>query len=548
MLPYAWMIEGGWRAANGREPPESSELPPPGESEINRTSRRRRGKPPTWTKPARRLLAEDARYFLHQSVSTPAFRPFAAPKACWIEDTAGRRYLDFHGNNAHHLGYGHPRLIAAIKQQLDRDLPSFAPRRFTCEPAVELARRLTPISPPGLDKVLFATGGSDAVEIALKIARAATGRFKTLSFWDAFHGAGFGAASVGGEALFRSGPIGPLLAGYRASRHPSPAIAAPTAIPATMPVSRTGSQCRLTCANWCATCWRREGDIAAVIAEPARAACPTIPPPGFWRIVREACDEHGALLIFDEIPTGLGQNRPVVRLRTRSRSLPTFWCWARRWAAACCRWRRPLCRAGTGCGTGLGVRPLHPREKPGHWPRSLDHAGDHRRRRAGGERPRQGERALAAVAGDAGAPSLDRRRARARSAARGGTGHGPRTTRRPRTMPPKRCCIAPGARTELQNQLGQCADPDPAADHHLPPRWMRRWIFWKPALQKPNGSRLIMSAAFHTDRSPADLVIIGGGLWGLSIAWHYARLDRGRVILLERNTLASPRPVALPPC
>src|SRR5581483_8448235 len=62
-------------------------------------------------------------------------------------------------------------------------------------------------------KVLFTTGGSDAVEVALKLARIATGRHKTLSFWDSFHGAGFGAASVGGEQLFRSGAVGPLLPG-----------------------------------------------------------------------------------------------------------------------------------------------------------------------------------------------------------------------------------------------------------------------------------------------------------------------------------------------
>jgi 4-aminobutyrate aminotransferase len=185
--------------------------PPPGESETNRTARRAAWQAAHLDETGSRLLAEDARYFLRQAVSTPCLAAIRRAEGCWIEDTAGRRYLDFHGNSAHHLGYGHPRLLAALKAQLD-DL-SFAPRRFTCEPAVELAQRLIDISPPGLDKVLFATGGSDAIEIALKIARAATGRFKTLSFWDAFHGAGFGAASVGGEALFRSGPIGPLLAG-----------------------------------------------------------------------------------------------------------------------------------------------------------------------------------------------------------------------------------------------------------------------------------------------------------------------------------------------
>ncbi|WP_441102085.1 aminotransferase class III-fold pyridoxal phosphate-dependent enzyme, partial [Enterococcus faecium] len=121
------------------------------------------------------------------------------------------RYMAFHGNSVHHIGYGHPRLKEAIKKQLD-DL-CFSPRRFTCEPAIALAERLAALVPAGLDKVLFAPGGSEAIEIALKLARIAAGRFKTLSFWDAFHYAGFGAASVGGEALFRSHGIGPLLPG-----------------------------------------------------------------------------------------------------------------------------------------------------------------------------------------------------------------------------------------------------------------------------------------------------------------------------------------------
>ena len=69
------------------------------------------------------------------------------------------------------------------------------------------------IAPADLSKVLFTTGGSDAVEVAIKIARTATGRYKTLSFWDAFHGAGFGASALSGEALFRSGPAAPLVAG-----------------------------------------------------------------------------------------------------------------------------------------------------------------------------------------------------------------------------------------------------------------------------------------------------------------------------------------------
>ncbi len=81
------------------------------------------------------------------------------------------------------------------------ELP-FTPRRFTSEPAIALARKFSEIAPAGLEKVLFTTGGSDAIVVALKVARAATGRHKTISFWDSFHGAGFGAAALGGEQLF----------------------------------------------------------------------------------------------------------------------------------------------------------------------------------------------------------------------------------------------------------------------------------------------------------------------------------------------------------
>ena len=155
-------------------------------------------------------------------------------------------------------------------------------------------------------KVLFTTGGSDAVEVAIKLARIATGRFKTLSFWDSFHGAGFGASSVGGESLFRSGrAVGPLLPG---TEHVAPFGC--YRCPYGHAVDDHGQprldQCQLACAAMVRYVLEREGDVAAVIAEPARAV-PFIPPPGYWQAVRAACHAHGTLLIFDEIPTGLGK-------------------------------------------------------------------------------------------------------------------------------------------------------------------------------------------------------------------------------------------------
>lgn len=273
------------------------------EGESNLTWRRKRWAASFESATSKSLLARDSEHFLHQSVSSPCLSAIRKAEGIWIEDTEGRRFMDFHGNSVHHIGYSHPRLIAAIKKQLDE--LSFAPRRFTCEPAVELAEKLRKISPGNLGKVLFSTGGSDAIEIALKVARAATGRFKTISFWDAFHGAGFGAISVGGEEQFRSHVIGPLLPG---AEHVAPFAC--YRCPYGYQVDQTGAPqleiCRTTCANMVRYVLEKEGDVAAVIAEPARAV-PYIPPPNFWQIVREACNEMGALLIFDEIPTGLGK-------------------------------------------------------------------------------------------------------------------------------------------------------------------------------------------------------------------------------------------------
>ncbi len=264
-----------------------------GEGESNLSAARR-----AWTSGSRStpLLERDAGAFLHQSLSTPCLTTIRRAEGIWIEDHDGRRFMDLHGNSVHHIGYGHPRVIAAIKAQLDA-LP-FSPRRFTNEPAVRLAERLGELAPGGNAKALFTTGGSDANEVALKIARAATGRFKTVSFWDSFHGAGLGAAAIGGEATFRSHIAGPLLPG---TEHVAPFACY------RCPYSHAGPHvCGLACARMVDYVLEREGDVAAVIGEPMRAV-PHVPPPGFWRAVREACDRHGALLILDEIPTGLGK-------------------------------------------------------------------------------------------------------------------------------------------------------------------------------------------------------------------------------------------------
>src|SRR5262249_12832681 len=154
--------------------------------------------------------------------------------------------------------------IAAIKAQLDQ-LP-FCTRRYTNIPAIRLARKLAELAPGSLKKVLFAPGGTTAIGMALKLARAATGRHKNISMWDSFHGASLDAISVGGEAIFRQN-IGPLLPGTEHVPPPNPA---------TCPFA-CGRQCSLQCARYLEYVLEKEGDVAAVIAETVRSI-PYIPP------------------------------------------------------------------------------------------------------------------------------------------------------------------------------------------------------------------------------------------------------------------------------
>ena len=242
------------------------------------------------------LLDDDAKVFLHQSLSTPCLTALSETNGSYLTDLQGKRYLDFHGNAVHQVGYGHAKVIAAIKDQLDT-MP-FCPRRFTNEPAVALAKRLTELAPGNLNKLLFAPGGTGAIGMALKLARAVTGKFKTISLWESFHGASLDAISIGGEALFRKG-AGPLLPG---TEHVPP----PDPLEGPWPEMDPEEWANMSAQYVEYVLEREGGDVGAVIAETIRWT-PFVPPKSYWQRIRAACDKHGALLILDEIPSGLGR-------------------------------------------------------------------------------------------------------------------------------------------------------------------------------------------------------------------------------------------------
>jgi 4-aminobutyrate aminotransferase len=241
-------------------------------------------------------LEEDASYFLHQALSTPVMNVLSKTEGAYIEDLSGHRYLDLHGNGVHNAGFSNPAVIEAVIKRLQEQL-AFTPRRYTNIPAVELAKKLIEITPPELRRVLFCPGGSEAIEMAVSLAKQVTGKWKTISYWDSYHGNGFQASSLGGEEHFSTGQ-GPMVPGTFHVEFPNYyrnpwGLSDPEAIDALYL-----RQIKIIL--------QRHPDVAAIVAEPI-SATPVVPSVSYWQQVRELCDQHGILIIFDEIIEGFGR-------------------------------------------------------------------------------------------------------------------------------------------------------------------------------------------------------------------------------------------------
>jgi len=242
----------------------------------------------------RQILKEDARYFLHQSMSSPCLDVLDYCKGSGMQTLSGRYLLDFHGNNVHQLGYGNDYVIEQITKQMHS--LSFSPRRYTNQPAVELAKKLASLLQGNLNRSLFAPGGTSVIGMALKLARVVTGKHKVISLWDSFHGASLDAISVGGEAVFKQ-HMGPMMPG---------AICIPPPTTYRGIFGHTEND-QLKYADYLEYVIEKEGDIGAFLAETFRNTDVQIPTKSYWQRVREICTKHGVLLILDEIPVALGR-------------------------------------------------------------------------------------------------------------------------------------------------------------------------------------------------------------------------------------------------
>lgn len=236
------------------------------------------------------LLDADANLFLHQSLSTPCLDVIGSCEGIYITSADGKRYMDFHGNNVHQIGYRNQYVIDKVKQQMDQ-LP-FCPRRYTNTAVIEFAAKLTPLLPENLNRVLFAPGGTSAVSMALKLAKVVTGKHKVISLVDSFHGASLDAIAVGGEEQFKK---------YMGDLFPETKN-----IP--QPVTyRNDFDDDVCYADALENILKEDEQIGAFIAETIRNTDVQIPSKAYWKRVREICTKYNVVLILDEIPIAFGR-------------------------------------------------------------------------------------------------------------------------------------------------------------------------------------------------------------------------------------------------
>ena len=234
------------------------------------------------------LAANDGRgYELHSRHMNPQLprmlhtigfdKVYERAEGSYLYDRDGVRYLDFlSGFGVFALGHNHPVVRKALHDLLDRDLADLV--QFDCALLPGLLAEQLVAKTPGMDRVYFSNSGTEAVEAALKFARYATGRPRVLYCDHAFHGLTVGSLSVNGSAEFRTG-FGPLLTGTRVPFGDLAAVEAEL----------------------------RKGDVAALIVEPVQGKGVHVAPPGYLPAVSKLLHDNGALLICDEVQTGLGR-------------------------------------------------------------------------------------------------------------------------------------------------------------------------------------------------------------------------------------------------
>jgi adenosylmethionine-8-amino-7-oxononanoate aminotransferase len=226
----------------------------------------------------------------------------------YLYDDKGNRYLDFgSGIGVVNIGYDVQSVIEAMYAQAKRT-PFVYSAPFASEPVIRLAERVIDMAPEGMARAFFVSGGSEAVEAAIKLARqyhveqGRTGRYRVIARWASYHGNTLGALSASGRPLWRR-LFTPLLQDF-------PHIPPPYCY--RCPFGSCYPECDVACARELEKAIGLEGgadSISAFIAEPVVGTSATglTPPPEYYPIIREICDRHDILFICDEVITGCGR-------------------------------------------------------------------------------------------------------------------------------------------------------------------------------------------------------------------------------------------------
>lgn len=233
----------------------------------------------------------------------------------------GRDVLDFGcGIGVTNLGHRHPAVVAAVHAQVDRlwhtSVTAFHPQM------IEAAGSLVSITPPSLDQVFLTNSGAEAVEGAMKLARRATGRSEIIAFIGGFHGRTYGALSLtASKAGYRRG-MGPLLPGvhhvrypycFRYCTHPKDAVCGLVEQELQMLFSTTTAP----------------DTVAAIIVEPVQGEGGyVVPPATFMPMLRKVCDDHGIMLVADEVQSGFGRTGKMFAVE-HTRVEPDIMCLAK---------------------------------------------------------------------------------------------------------------------------------------------------------------------------------------------------------------------------
>jgi 4-aminobutyrate aminotransferase len=243
---------------------------------------------------AQAIIARDAAV-MSPSLTRPYPFVMAEGQGVWVRDVDGHVYLDFTAGVAvATTGHCHPRVVAAVQEQAARFL-HMAGTDFYYQVQVELAERLAAIAPVrGRPRVFFGNSGTEAIEGAIKLARYATGRPNLLAFIGGFHGRTLGALSLTASKAVQRDGFGPLLPGVFHAPYPSAArgdtadsLAAIERLFATVLPPRS---------------------LAAIVVEPLQGEGGyVVPPPDFLPALRALCDRTGALLVVDEVQSGMGR-------------------------------------------------------------------------------------------------------------------------------------------------------------------------------------------------------------------------------------------------